>query len=50
MENIEELDHKISDMIEKVDGKDRCIPCGKISRFHSHAREHAETHIDGMMD
>ena len=49
-ENIEELDHKINDMIEKVDGtqRRRCIPCGKLSRGSSDAREHAETHIDGL--
>ena len=49
-ENIEELDHKINDMIEKVDGtqRRRCIPCGKLSRGSSDAREHAETHIEGL--
>ena len=49
-ENIEELDHKINDMIEKVDGtmRRRCIPCGKLSRGSSDAKEHAETHIEGL--
>ena len=49
-ENIEELDHKINDMIEKVDGtqRRRCIPCGKLSRGTSDAKEHAETHIEGL--
>ena len=38
-------------MIEKVDdngSRRRCIPCGKISSNTTHAREHAETHIDGL--
>ena len=50
-ENIEELDRTINDMIEKVDDNGstrRCIPCGKISKYTSHAREHAETHIEGL--
>ena len=49
-ENIEELDRTINDMIEKIDGtqKRRCIPCGKISSMLANAREHAETHIDGL--
>ena len=49
-ENIEELDRQINQMIEKVDGsyKRKCIPCGKINRDISHAREHAETHIEGL--
>ena len=50
-ENIEELDRTINDMIEKVDdngSRRRCIPCGKISSNTTHAREHAETHIDGL--
>ena len=46
-ENIEELDQQINGMIENagVGHKRRCIPCGKISRDNSHAKEHAETHI-----
>ena len=49
-ENLEELDQKISDMIEKVEGtqKRRCIPCGQVSRHIGHAKEHAETHIEGL--
>ena len=49
-ENIEELDQHINEMIENTgDGKKkRCIPCGKISRDNSHAKEHAETHIEGL--
>ena len=48
--NVEELDQKIIDMIEKVDGtqKRRCIPCGQVSRHLGHAKEHAETHIEGL--
>ena len=49
-ENIEELDRQLNQMIEKVDGtyRRKCIPCGKINRDISHAREHAETHIEGL--
>ena len=52
-ENTEELDQTINEMIEKVDDNGsrrryRCIPCGKISSMIFNAREHAETHIDGL--
>ena len=50
-ESIEELDQKIEEMFEKVEGenqKRRCIPCGKISSMVANARNHAETHIDGL--
>ena len=48
-ENTEELDQKIDDMNEKREGsRRRCIPCGKISSNITHARDHAETHIDGL--
>ena len=50
-ENLEELDQKINDMFERIDGGGktrRCIPCGKITRDTCNAREHAETHIDGL--
>ena len=50
-ENLEELDQKINNMFERIDGGGktrRCIPCGKITRDTCNAREHAETHIDGL--
>ena len=49
-ESIEELDQKIEQMMERIDGgrKRRCIPCGKISSMVANARNHAETHIDGL--
>ena len=50
-ENIEELDQKLKNMFERVDAggtKRRCLPCGKISSSTSHAKEHAESHIDGL--
>ena len=49
--NLNELDQKINEMFEKIDGGGqtrRCIPCGKITRDTCNAREHAETHIDGL--
>ena len=50
-ENLDELDKKLNDMFERIDGGGktrRCIPCGKITRDASNAKEHAETHIDGL--
>ena len=50
-DNLNELDQKINEMFEKIDGGGqtrRCIPCGKITRDPCNAREHAETHIDGL--
>ena len=49
--NIEELDQKLNEMIERVEGEGqqrRCLHCGKISRDINVAREHAETHIEGL--
>ena len=47
--DVEELDQKIEDLMEKQsDGKYQCTTCGKISSQKSNAREHAETHIDGL--
>ena len=49
LQNIEEIDKEIDNMIEKLEGsRRRCLPCGRISSNFSHAREHAETHIDGL--
>ena len=47
--SIEEVDQQIETMIERqLDGNYRCQPCGRISNKRSNAKEHAETHIDGM--
>ena len=47
--SIEEVDQQIETMIERqVDGSFKCQPCGRISNKKSNAKEHAETHIDGM--
>ena len=49
--NVEELDQAVNEMIERVEGEGqqrRCKHCGKISRDIGAAREHAETHIDGL--
>ena len=51
VENMEELDQNIDSMFEKVGAigkKRRCLQCGKISSNSTHARDHAETHIDGL--
>ena len=48
-ENIEELDEKIEEMIQSLEGgKYLCTPCGKISSKKSNARDHAELHFDGL--
>jgi len=50
-DNLEELDQMLNDMIERVDGDGknrRCLQCGKISRDYFNAKEHAETHIEGL--
>ena len=49
-ENIEELDQTINGMIERVEGgwQRKCLHCGKITRDIAAAREHVETHIEGL--
>ena len=48
-QNIEEVDQQIEAMMERQpDGKFLCQPCGRISTKKSNAKEHAETHIDGL--
>ena len=47
-ETTEDLDQKLSEMFEGSGRSKKCIPCGKISRDMTQAREHAETHIDGL--
>ena len=47
-ENIEELDMKIEEMMERQsDGKYLCLTCGKLAR-KVHLKEHVEIHIDGL--
>ena len=48
-ENIEELDEKIEEMIQRCEGrKFECKTCGKVSSQKSNARDHAELHFDGL--
>ena len=47
-ETMEDLDQKLNEMFEGSGRSKKCIPCGKISRDMTHAREHAETHIEGL--
>ena len=48
-QNIEEVDQHIETMFERQpDGKFLCQPCGRISTKKCHAKEHAETHIEGL--
>jgi len=46
--NIEELDAKILEHIEKNGSQRKCTICNKILRDNSHAKEHVETHFDGL--
>ena len=48
-ENIEELDQKIDEMMERQqDGKYKCLTCGKLQIRKGHMTEHVEIHIDGL--
>ena len=49
-ENVEELDQKIEDMMEKLMPKGMwlCTTCGKETKKKDHMREHVELHIDGL--
>ena len=50
VENIEELDQKIDEMLDKHGTSWYCTVCDKVMEKASKksAREHAETHIDGL--
>jgi len=44
-----ELDLQIKQMIEKFEGVWKCRVCRKITNNRGHMRDHAETHIEGMV-
>ena len=53
---IDELDRKLEEMIEKEEGINgssifswKCKQCGKPCRSKSHAVEHAELHVEGLV-
>ena len=47
--NVEELDEKIRENLTKLPGKGyECIICQRLSKDFSHAREHVETHFEGL--
>ena len=47
--NIEELDLKLRENVQKIDGGNKCIICGKVFKNPGHAREHVEmAHIEGL--
>jgi len=47
--NIEELELKLSENVQKVDNGNKCIICGKFFKKPAHAREHVEmTHVEGL--
>ena len=43
-----ELDQKIQEMIEVVDGVLTCTVCGKTSDRRFNLAKHVETHIEGL--
>ena len=44
----DELDYKIEEIIEKIEGVWKCKMCGKTKTHKSHMKDHAETHIEGI--
>ena len=47
--NVEELDEKIRENLTKIPGKGyECIICQRLSKDFSHAKEHGETHFEGL--
>ena len=46
--NVENLDTKILDLMEKINGVHTCNYCGRETRDKNDLRKHAETHIEGL--
>ena len=46
--NVDELDAKILEHIEKDGSRWKCNICDKILKFKAHAKEHVEIHFDGL--
>ena len=46
--DIDEVNEKIKEMIEKVDGGFGCTVCGKVSTHLGSHKRHVETHIEGL--
>ena len=47
--NIQDLDAKILELIEKDIGRSwKCTLCNKVTRDKTHAREHVESHFEGL--
>ena len=47
--NIEELDSKIIENIQKMNNGTKCLICGRIFKKLGHAKEHVEvSHIEGL--
>ena len=43
-----ELDEKIQQLMEKIDGISHCKACDYSSRNRTHVKEHVERHIEGL--
>ena len=46
--NIEELDAKILEHVEREGSKWKCNICNKVMRCQSYIKEHIEIHFDGL--
>ena len=48
-QNIEELNSKINENVQRIDNGTKCIICGRIFKKTVHAKEHVEgAHIEGL--
>ena len=47
--NIEELDSKLKENIQKINNGAKCLLCGRVFKQTCHAKEHVEmSHIEGL--
>ena len=47
-EDLDDLNQKILEMTDKVDGIYTCKVCGKTAKDKTNLGKHIETHIDGL--
>ena len=44
----EEIEEKIKELLQKIDGMWTCMVCDYTSKFSTSVRKHVEKHIDGL--
>ena len=44
----EEIDMKINELYQRIDGAWNCIACEYSSKFKHHMKMHVEIHLDGL--